>query len=925
MAVVIPYAIQLGVSIALSYIAGQLLEEDVETPVRDFKPTPSVERGSPIALLLGRDEIAPVMLWAGDRNSRKEDVGGGGKGLYGGDSSAPKGSFFSEVGWHALCIGPVRRLWKITENGRPIFVGPIDPSSHPPGSLIDLGKAGAFRIYWGTADQPGNVSLADPAKVGILSRWPFLCYVEWDRKRLGASPTWPRLKYEVEVWPHNTKLCATQAHFEASRQLSGTAIPITDVTDGPAGVNKIGITSGTNDFKPTQFLKLSGQTNIPDGDYIIDSVDTFTDPVTKTKKREISLTDTLTGLVASEGTVEAYLPGQDDGLNAAHMLYQLLFSRFPHGLGFPVEEFDISSLEALGVLLKEEDLRSTLTAAEFKTAASAIADILTDIGAMMTYNEATGLIEFRAIREGNSVAVLPADVVVGDPPEIGIIHVQEQPGDRKMFEYRDRLRSYSFSPVVIDDDGQASIEAVYGQQKIRLTTVRDFDTATQVALRRDQEDYSNQQAVKITANREARKLIPGQLFSVPGVSSVLLCLQKERQDALSGEVQITAIPNYYGIVASGMDTFQSGGILPDTEPSDEDEVVIPIEIPSTITVPGEILFGVARIRAGSDTLSSLIHLSADDVTFGFLGEEDGLHVGGTLDSQWDAGPGFIDLGPVITAKGPDIASALDLSASADKLAWQLGRQIAIVGSGTDSEIWFVRYLEALGGDSYRLREVLTARLDTARLTHPAGAGVVLMDESELKRFDDIILIPDASFHVKSQPVGNTSTALDDLLSEDFDVYGKGIRPMPVTTLYAGGPDSPSGQGYKLGEDVAVRWGYRGGPGSGADTSGAGNFGAGNATFSKLEFDGECILRILDGSTEKRKVQGSLSDFTLPDGSVGYEYTWAQIASDFSVPMGFGGNINFDVEVSFSKGVPAVEPDHHLRPQRGRHRTIGGSP
>ncbi len=889
---------QVGVSILLSYAAGKLLEKESESPIKDFKPTPTVERGSPVPLVVGRDNIAPMMLWSGSRVANSESVGSGGKGLFGGKK--PKAIIWYEAGWHGICIGPARRLWAIRENGKVVFQGPIDPASHPSGTLVDLGQGvGRFRVYWGEEYQPVNTFLADADRIGIASKWPFMCYVQWDIKRLGTTPIWPRLKYEIEVWPYGTKLCATPSHFLATRSLVGAATIIDAVHNDVAGEAWIETDSAANNYKPSQYMAISGQT-ISDGDYLVDRVETTA--FSGIFRRRIFFGQTINGMTSFQGTVRAYEDNDDDGINAAHLIYQLLFAGFPHGMGHPVDEYDIASLEALGTIAHNENLRSTMVANQFKSVASALADLMMDVGFMMAYNDQTGLIEFRAIRPGSAVASLPAGVLIGDPPEIDTIQVPEESADRKLFEFFDRARDYAIMPVTIDDDGQATIDQTYGQQKLRMTTVRDIVTASAVAIRRDQEDYSNQQKFKIKANRQARLLVPGQLFTLPGVDPVLICIEKDRKDILSGAIEISAIPNYYGINASNLTIFNGGGILPDVVSSDSDVAVIPLEIPAQLTDLGEIRFGVARIRASSGISGALIHLSADDVTYGLIDLEDGIHAGGLLDSQWDAGPGFLDIGPTITAMGPDIGTTLDLSAAADELNWQRGRQVAIVGSGTAAEIWFVRYVEALGGDSYRLREVLTGRFDTSRLTHAAGVPVVIMDESQLKQLDDLSLVPDTTYYIKSQPIGNSSAALDELLSVQMDIYGKGLRPLPALSLRAGGPDAPTSQGFLLGDDLTMRWDYRPGSGPEAASSGAGNFAAGDPVFARAEFDGTCRVRLLiGGTTEKRRWEGSLADFTLPDGTVGQVQPWADIATDWNLDPGDTNTVNYTVEVSFLKG------------------------
>lgn len=888
------FAVQAGVSVALSLIAGELLETDIDSPLQDSKDTPTVLRGSACPLLLGRHSVGPEMLWAGARSSDTEDVGGG-KGSGGGGGAASQ-DIFSEEGWHALCVGPARRLHTIRQNGKILFQGPIDPASHPSGTTVDLGLEGQFVIYWGEQDQPINTELGDADRIGITSRWPFMCYVYWTRKRLGSSASWPRLMYDVEVWPYSSKLCATPAWFVASKALVGSADDIGLVADGVTGTNNVIVDTGSSLFKAGGWCQLSGQGSL-DGDYQIDHVvKGFT---ASDKHRQVFLVGNITGLTAGVGTLQPYADDPDDGVNAAHIVYQIMFAGFPHGLGLDPDLFDMVSLENVGVLVQEENIRSTLFAPNFATAQAGITDLMMDVGVMMPLDTVTGLYTFRPVRTTTDIAVLTNDVIVGAPEEVETTHIDLDPSTRKLFEFQDRARDYTPMPITIDNDGNASVDKFFGQKKIAMPTVRDFVTASVVAKRRDQESYSNEQRIKLVANREARQLQPGQLFSIPSLSSALLLLESRRKDSLSGTVELSAVPNYYGIAASAATILDGGGIIADPADGDSDEAVIPFEVPAVLNGSGSQRIGVGRIRTSTISSQAALHLSSDDATYFSLGQENSIQTGGTLDASMAIdGPSNLDAdGPIINALGPDILTALDLSAAADKTSWERGRQIALVGDGTAMEIWFVRYLEALGGDQYRLREVIRHRLGTSKLAHAAGANVVIMANDEAKVFDDLLLAPASTVYVKSQPTAAGEIALSDIPSEQLDLYGLGVRPEPVTRLI-GGSSANAGAGHLnnsmlLGDDVHLHFGWRAPPGG--STSGAGYFPAGTPVLvDRAPIDGDILLRILDGATEKRTI-------TVSNTSGEQNYFWVDIASDFGISPGFTGALSFTVEASVVKG------------------------
>lgn len=874
-------ALQAGIGIALSLAAGYLLQDSQDSPiVQGTGPSPTVERGTPINLLIGRERVGPIYTWYGSRSSETESAGGG-KG-FGGEGTESEVWF--EEGWHILCIGPARRLWKIIENGKTVYGTPMDPASHPSGTSVDLGTVGTFVIYWGEADQPENTELGEPGKLtedGISSRWPYLCYIHWTRKRLGTTAVWPRLTYDLEVWPFDSKLVATPPFFAASRTLVGDAIDVVNVLDGAPGVNYLDIDDNTTAFKASQWCQILGQT-IPDGDYQIDHVSKPTPD-----SRRIFLAQSITGLTAGQGTIQAYRDEADDGANAAHILYQLLFARMPHGRGLDPLRWDIASLEELGVTCQQENLRFTLLANSEKTTKSAVADLLQDVGAMVYQDPVSGLNAFRVIRESTEIATIPSAVLTGHPPEIHNVVESEEPASRKLFTFKDRLRDYLTFPITIDDDGKASIDQIYGRDTIQMSSVRDLVTAWTVAKRRNQESYSGDMPVTFRANREAAMLCPGRQVAIPDLDMALLVMSLTRKDSLSGEVEIEALPNYYGVPVSAATVYDGGGLAPDVEESAQDLEVIPFEVPQRLNATGAVRGGVARIRNSSSVSSATIHLSADDISYFPIAHENGVHTGGKLDVAVVAdGPSILDPGPTFLAEGPDIEQALDLSDAGSLNEWQLGRQVCVVGDGLDKEIWFVRWVESMGGGQYRLREVLRKRYCTTKQAWPIGTPLILFEVDDVGQFTDLIMAPQESVFVKSQPIGNAPLGLADIESEELALYGQGVRPLPVTGLRATDTIGTGANAFYFPNNPAIRWGYRAAPGP--SNACPATLPAGDPIFARPPCDGSVRLRL----TDPNNGDALLRQVDLPLDQTGeYEYDIEDLLTDFGLGLDYLPNTN----------------------------------
>jgi hypothetical protein len=171
----------------------------IKAPKQDFVfddiPAPLTTRGGYLPLLQGKRRVAPVFCWAGNRTVSHSKVDVGGKG--GTTAGSTDASTYYESGMQALVVGPAQKIYRITQNGEPILATTIDSTTYPSGSTITLAGEGSFNIYWGEIDQPVDSALATLS--GVASRWPYVCYVFWNKKTLGASATWPSLEYEVEA------------------------------------------------------------------------------------------------------------------------------------------------------------------------------------------------------------------------------------------------------------------------------------------------------------------------------------------------------------------------------------------------------------------------------------------------------------------------------------------------------------------------------------------------------------------------------------------------------------------------------------------------------------------------------------------------------------------------------------------------------
>lgn len=183
--------------VAIGLLAAAYFLSTIKKPeaIRDSRPTTIALRGQWGSYVIGRGRPSVTFFHASHRSTTQEGKGGG-KGLGGG--AATKQTVYWEEGGHFLSIGPLSALYAIEESAKVIFQGPITPKDTPSGSTLTCTDGSIFRIYWGEKLQPIDPTMSKTDRVGFKSRYPYLAYVFWVRKRLGTAATWPNLEYDVE-------------------------------------------------------------------------------------------------------------------------------------------------------------------------------------------------------------------------------------------------------------------------------------------------------------------------------------------------------------------------------------------------------------------------------------------------------------------------------------------------------------------------------------------------------------------------------------------------------------------------------------------------------------------------------------------------------------------------------------------------------
>lgn len=853
-----------AISVGLSLLAAKLLEKRNKAIAQDDKPTTLATRGSFVPRVIGRRRVGAVWAWAGDRGTTKEK-----QGKKGGLFSTPEVDIFRETAWHLLAVGPGRCLHSIEQSGQTIFQGPITPDSHPSGSTIDLGNEGSFRIFWGEVDQPVNTFLGDPARVpaiGVSSRWPHFMYIEWRSKRLSQQPVWPLLTYDIEVAPAESHLSDTEAYQPPTFVLDGGTHAVLDRTNGVEGVGFLQFRGDVSaDFPNKGRVRLTGNTGIPDQDF-----DVFKMTVTLVQTGTIGAAMIpqfeprtnvfpVGGLTGADvnGNLQGYTTQPDDGYNLAHILAELWFSKWPHGIKRNKARFDMTSLEALGTLIDTEDYRGSVIAQDGQDLRATMANIHQDLGVMLPMNFRTGLLQFQPVREPTSaIPNIPDDAVI-EVPEIDTSH-RERSGDRLVFSFQDRENAFRDMTIGIDGTGQASFQEYFRAKSVRISSTVNFDSAAIGAERRSQEELAGGAEHRLVCNRGARLLLPGTQVTQDSISEVLL-ITKVEPSVNSSKVTITVVPDFMAAQRTG---FTTGGPVLGTpvEAVEPDPQFQAVEVPEWLGGQEQSII-MARLRAHNQVEGAFIHISRDGSTFTGKGLDTSIMQGGTLidemsaDDLWEQ-----DDGPTFTALGPDIASVLDLSS--DLTSWRNGRQLAVIGE----EIFFVQTIESLGGGVYRLKGLIRARYDTRPAAHAADSEVYILQNDDGLPITDVLIEPQVLLLTKSQASGRGVVPLSSVTVEGIDLYGKGVRPVPVEEIRFDTLSDPAGVSTRSwvgtgSTDLVVTWGYFTPQSTG---TGAGFAGAG-VPQAPADPEGSFLVEILDsGDVVQRSDFVSTNSFTYTE-------------------------------------------------------------
>lgn len=952
-------AILLAGSLALSYYAQnrakRRAEDEFKAKTRDNTPTDTATRGGIPQFFQGRRVIPPMQAWVGERTSFKTSKwpGAGGNDLI----------IYRERAWHVLCQQECDILHRILADNKVIFEGPIEKSAFPSGSTLQITPnpkkkvtQSFFRIFWGEDDQPINTSLGDASRVGIDSRWPGYCYIEWTQYTMGPQVRWERITYDMERYPLSGLTQSpiafptsfselTEIQDDVIYAIAGADVPGGTYTDEFGQQHPAFAVDGnrTDDYKIGRKLRLTGNQLIPGGLYEIvfatyfdtESFEPSIFPDGSFNPIFIDQAPTGTYIALLEinsaqvfsptGFVNPTKPNADGGANGAHCLYELFFTS--NGANLVGGSFgglwDFQSLEEVGIQLNSEILKTNVIGTNGASAQALAAEIMQDLGIILFWDFSLNPAKYRfkllRFSQEEDVINIPQEAILNYPPQF-----EHDTGIKKtnqmVFEYVDATFSGRQRTVKVSDDGSVSLTNDRPDyNKVFLPTVTDYDTAVKVSTRRSLEDLPNTGVLKLEMARDSMKIPPGSSVRIPEYPFKLR-VADVKPSFSTGRNTIECLRDTYTVP---IENYFPDGTVPGTEGklgNEADLAFTILEMPKQLNFSNSVVFVPLRIRDNALVGTSAIFIS-DNLTnnpfppFGLLGswftaqnlQNVGFVSGGTLVEDWNTDKTWEETGGLISALGPDISDVPSLAG--DFSSWTKGTVWAYV----NGEIIFLRNL-SIEGENYRLQGCIRGRYATEIpvVNHPAGSVVYIFRSDDVQKFIHPYFSPSANvtedglsltpkvYWFSSIPNHPSPLSYNDAGIYQHFIIGRGVLPLTPGCLRP--RDQQFAVRWDSGWPLRIDWNYQSVYPSTYYKTGAGELNTDDTVIpiTLPEADPEVDFEIkVSGDIEGQGFVTNIRVVTIKNANKPtWKYKRAKYRADFVSPL---PNRNILIQVAAIKG------------------------
>ena len=634
----------MAITIGIGMLARMMLGgKDKQTSDMDNSVVEPSLRGTITPLSLGINRITPVIGYVGDTKIVKTQADSGGKGgmFGGGGGDGPETIIYYQSALHILSIGEGAELTRIIQGGKTIFDTVITPSSHPSGSQLTTPGGSTFRIYWGEGDQDVDSKLS--ALTGVATRYPFMMYIVWNRKKLGDRKVWPNLEYEVFVKTQQDTLFGNDPIIDESIDPFSFSCNVT-------GLDRIFVDSDLGGYYTNESVitTTSGSgADVEVGYQVTGTIATVSYTALITEVSESGGTYTFrtqspipSAWYSGSGTL-SFKAGISKGLNPAAILYQLLFETYPHGLGVDVADYNLTDLEEVFdyFALTATLFPASLLIKSNKSIRDGIGMVLQDCGICISWDSETSQYRFLRMATTDTPTTIDEEFFnMGDRATLDSAYAVLDPA-LHTYRFIDSNRKFKDSTIITSDDGKAKYTGMPNSKKVSMDTVRDLTTASLVSAYRDRENFVRAKFTIKLSKEKAGSLLGG-LFNFVGITGNFRLAGKTVVPDDS-TVKATFVEDAYSEVTSFVEK-KASGLFPGDSSGAEEDVLVRLQEISRFTNPDEDGVFVVRVRQSFQIQGMVPYLSDSDVTYKQFNTQNQYAVGGKLlDEIPEAGPAVI--------------------------------------------------------------------------------------------------------------------------------------------------------------------------------------------------------------------------------------------------------------------------------------------
>lgn len=369
----------------------------------------------------------------------------------------------------------------------------------------------------------------------------------------------------------------------------------------------------------------------------------------------------------------------DEGINAAHFIYQVLTLPFPFGLGMDENLIDKDSLEAVGEVCETEGLGVNLLITEN------IKTVLDDVMTMcdIVVSERNGKLHFGILRE---ITVNPpslfGSVILDSAPEV-TASLEHEGVTRATLTYRNKDLNWERDSSSVTDDGSAERSGGFKTINLATEAFTERTMIESILARKAQQGFGDKQLLTISAARGALTLFPGDAVSVEGFGGSRIV--SANHDLRNSRVDLELMLDTFNVPAVSIDLPDwSSSLYREAEP---DIAFNWFELPPEDS-QGRYGLGIMRLRKHIGIIGANVWIANASGIYRNVGSQNTTAFGGQIQSAISisaASP--IVNGPIFEATDFERADIDDLSG--DSSSWRNGFLLCLI----NREVFFIEKIE----------------------------------------------------------------------------------------------------------------------------------------------------------------------------------------------------------------------------------------